>query len=191
VAGFNRNGWPVCVGITGRLGSEYSVSLIKEAFASARKVLVFALFNRCADLIREAVDDGSNVYWGAINGSTPQEKRQVIVDEFTAYKGNACLFLNPRAAGAGLNITAATVVIHFTQAWNPALEAQASARAHRRGQTLPVTIYRLYYEDTVESVMIERSQWKRSLGNEAVPISTRDAADLKRALEISPRERDE
>jgi len=166
---------------------ERTISLIREAFACGRKVLVFALFNRCGELIREAMNDVPKVFWGAINGSTPQEDRQNLIDEFSAYQGNACLILNPRAAGAGLNITAATVVIHFTQVWNPALEAQASARAHRRGQTQPVTIYRLYYEDTVESVMIERSQWKRTLGNEAVPISTRDDKDLKEAIHISPR----
>ena len=60
---------------------------------------------------------------------------------------------------------------------------QASARAHRRGQDQPVTIYRLYYQNTVEEVMIERSQWKRELGNEAVPVGLRDEADLKRILE--------
>ena len=96
------------------------------------------------------------------------------------------MVLNPKAAGAGLNITAATVVIHFTPVWNPALEAQASARAHRRGQTEPVTVYRLFYLDTVEEVMIDRSAWKNDLANETVPVSTRDADDLKRALEIMP-----
>lgn len=162
---------------------ERTIALIREAFANGRKVLVFSIFNRCGDLIREAMGDEGDVLWGAINGSTPQEDRQALVDGFSEHDGKACLILNPRAAGAGLNITAATVVIHFTQVWNPALEAQASARAHRLGQTEPVTIYRLYYEDTVEDVMIDRSQWKRDLGNEAVPIST---PDLKRALQISP-----
>lgn len=166
---------------------EVASSLIREAFANDRKVLVFALFNRCGDLIREAMPDQRATYWGAINGSTPQEERQEIIDSFSEHQGRACLVLNPRAAGAGLNITAATVVIHFTQVWNPALESQASARSHRRGQTQPVTIYRLYYENTVESVMIERSQWKRELGNEAVPITTRDDRDLKQAIQISPR----
>ena len=85
-----------------------------------------------------------------------------------------------------MNITAATIVIHYTQAWNPALEAQASARAHRRGQTEPVRIYRLFYEDTVERVMIDRSQWRRELGNEAVPVSSREEGDLRRALSIRP-----
>jgi SNF2 family DNA or RNA helicase len=165
---------------------ERAIALLREAFANGRKVLLFALYNRCGDLIREAASGFPPAFWGAINGSTPQEERQEIVDSFSAHDGPGCLVLNPKAAGMGLNITAATVVIHFTQAWNPALEAQASARAHRRGQTEPVQIYRLFYEDTVERVMIDRSTWRRELGNEAVPISTRDEADLRLALTIGP-----
>jgi SNF2 family DNA or RNA helicase len=170
---------------------ERTIALLEEAFLSGRKVLIFAIFNRCGDLIREAGRNLPAALWGAINGSTPQEERQRIVDAFTDYAGPACLVLNPKAAGAGLNITAATIVIHFTQAWNPALEAQASARAHRRGQKEPVTIYRLFYEDTVERVMIDRSEWRRDLGNDAVPISTREQSDLKRALSIRPEPTDD
>jgi SNF2 family DNA or RNA helicase len=165
---------------------ERTISILEEAFLSGRKVLVFAIFNRCGDLIREAGKSLPKAFWGAINGSTPQADRQDIVDQFSLHAGPACLVLNPKAAGAGLNITAATIVIHYTQVWNPALEMQASARAHRRGQTEPVTIYRLFYEDTVERVMIDRSAWRRDLGNEAVPISTRDRGDLRRAIEIRP-----
>jgi SNF2 family DNA or RNA helicase len=163
-----------------------TIALLREAFANGRKVIVFALFNRIGDLIREACRDFPATSWGAINGSTPQEDRQTIIDDFSAHHGPACLILNPKAAGAGLNITAATVVIHYTPVWNPATEAQASARAHRRGQTEPVTVYRLFYKDTVEEVMIDRSSWKSALANETVPVSSRDADDLKRALEISP-----
>lgn len=165
---------------------ERAVSLLREAFSNGRKVIVFALFNRIGDLLMEAVQSLPNAYWGAINGSTPQQDRQAIIDDFTNHYGPGCLVLNPKAAGAGLNITAATVVIHFTPVWNPALEAQASARAHRRGQTQPVTIYRLFYKDTVEEVMIDRSLWKSELANESVPVSSRNATDLKRALEIIP-----
>jgi SNF2 family DNA or RNA helicase len=165
---------------------ERTIALLLEAFGNGRKVLLFALYNRCGELIREAATGFPPAFWGAINGSTPQEDRQKIVDDFSAHEGPGCLVLNPKAAGMGLNITAATVVIHFTQAWNPALEAQASARAHRRGQTEPVQIYRLFYEDTVERVMVDRSAWRRELGNEAVPISTRDEADLRLALTIGP-----
>lgn len=165
---------------------ERIAALLSEAFANNRKVIVFALFNRIGDLLKEVCADMAGVHWGAINGSTPSEDRQPIVDIFSEYDGPACLVLNPKAAGAGLNITAATVVIHFTPVWNPAVEAQASARAHRRGQTQPVTVYRLFYKDTVEEIMIERSAWKSDLANETVPVSTRDAADLKRALSILP-----
>jgi SNF2 family DNA or RNA helicase len=163
-----------------------TVELLREAFHNGRKVIVFALFNRIGELVREACIGFPDTYWGAINGSTPQERRQPIIDEFSAHKGPACLILNPKAAGAGLNITAATVVIHYTPVWNPAVEAQASARAHRRGQTEPVTVYRLFYSGTVEEVMIDRSLWKSELANEAVPVSTRDASDLTRALQIMP-----
>jgi SNF2 family DNA or RNA helicase len=166
---------------------ERTIAILEEAFRNGRKVLVFAIFNRCGDIIREAAEGRlPEAFWGAINGSTPAGERQATVDAFTQYDGPGCLVLNPKAAGAGLNITAATIVIHFTQAWNPALEAQASARAHRRGQTEPVYIYRLFYEETVERVMIDRSHWRRQLGNEAVPVSTRDASDLRRALSIRP-----
>lgn len=163
------------------------VSLLRESFHNGRKVIVFSLFNRIGDLLHEACIGLPAAYWGAINGATPSSERQQIIDSFTAHPGPGCLVLNPKAAGAGLNITAATVVIHLTPVWNPALEAQASARAHRRGQTHPVTIYRLFYKDSVEEVMIDRSAWKSDLANESVPISSRDAIDLKRALEIKPR----
>lgn len=165
---------------------ERLVAILSEAFFNQQKVIVFSIFNRIGELIREAMPTGSRVYWDAINGSTPQEDRQPIVDQFSSHEGPACLVLNPKAAGAGLNITAATIVIHFTPVWNPAIEAQASARAHRRGQTRPVTVFRLFYKDTVEEIMIDRSLWKTELANESVPVSTRDTGDIKRALEIEP-----
>lgn len=165
---------------------ERAVAILREAFFNGRKVIVFALFNRIGELLREAFSSFPDACWGAINGSTPQGDRQAIIDTFSAHSGPGCLILNPKAAGAGLNITAATVVIHFTPVWNPALESQASARAHRRGQTQLVTVYRLFYKDTVEEVMVDRSLWKSELANESVPVSSRDAKDLKRALEITP-----
>lgn len=166
---------------------ERLVEILEEVFLNKKKAIIFAIFNQCGDLIREACKNLPNAYWNSINGSTPQQERQPIIDAFTDYFGPACLILNPKAAGAGLNITAATVVIHFTPVWNPAIEAQASARAHRRGQKHPVTIYRLFYEDTIERVMIDRASWKRELGNEITPLASRDASDLAKALQIEPR----
>lgn len=167
---------------------ELCMSLLREAFMNTRKVLIFATYNHCGDLIKRAAQQMRlpQAYWNLVNGSTPQEDRQAIVDEFSNHQGPAVLILNPKAAGAGLNITAATIVIHYTQNWNPAMEMQASARAHRRGQTNPVTIYRLYYQGTVEETMVERSQWKKELGDLAVPVSTRNKSDVSNALKLSP-----
>lgn len=165
---------------------ERALDLLGEAFANGRKVLIFANFNACGPILREAARSLPDAFWGAINGSTPQDERQEIVDRFSKHDGPAVLVLNPRAAGSGLNITAATVVIHYTQVWNPALELQASARAHRRGQTQPVTVYHMFYVDTVEEVMMERARRRRELGAEAVPTSFQDDADLQRAMALSP-----
>lgn len=163
-----------------------ALELLNEAFANSRKVLIFANFNQCGPILREAAGIMPRVFWDAINGTTPAAERQEIIDAFSSHQGPAVLVLNPRAAGAGLNITAATVVIHFTQVWNPALEQQASARAHRRGQTQPVTVYHMFYVDTVEEVMMERAQRRRELGSTAVPTTDREQADLARALSLRP-----
>jgi SNF2 family DNA or RNA helicase len=167
---------------------ERLIELVGEALSNDQKVLVFTGFNACVDLIRTALHKWIGLFLDAINGSTPQADRQRIVDTFSEHRGPAVLLLNPRAAGAGLNIVAASVVIHFTQVWNPALEAQASARAHRRGQEVPVTVYHMYYVSSVEEIMIERARERRSLGNDAIPVIREVSADIRRALDISPLE---
>ena len=163
-----------------------AAELVREAFANGRKALVFAVFNRCAELLLGHVGPVPDLFAGTINGGTAAADRQHIVDCFSAHAGPALLVLNPRAAGAGLNITAATVVIHYTPVWNPALESQASARAHRRGQEHPVTVYRLWYRDTVEEAMIARSAARSDLAADAAPFGKPDAEELRRALEIEP-----
>lgn len=192
---FSASDWEDRIEIARGLGTplttpklERAVELLIEAFLNGRKVLIFANFNACGPILREAADlaRAPEAFWGAINGSTPAGDRQPMVDAFGEVDGPAVLVLNPRAAGAGLNITAATVVIHFTQVWNPALELQASARAHRRGQTEPVTIYHMYYVDTVEEVMMERARRRREMGMTAVPPSGQERDDLQRALSLRP-----
>ena len=145
---------------------------------------MFSNFNGTVQLFERLAGSLPTAYWNAINGSTPQSDRQKIVEEFTSYDGPGCLVLNPNAAGTGLNITAATIVIHFTLYWNPAREAQASARAHRRGQTQPVRVYRLFYPGTVEEVMLERSLRRREMGDAVMQDAETEKADLRRAIEM-------
>ena len=165
---------------------EVCLELLENAFSNRRKVIIFSAYNKCRELIEEAGINLPKSYWNSINGSTAGEERQSIIDEFTAHDGNAVLVLNPNAAGSGLNIQAATVVIHFTQYWNPAREAQASARAHRTGQKNPVSVYYLYYENTVERIMLDRTEFRREMADAAVTITMSDSEDIDRALNISP-----
>ena len=165
---------------------EVALGILDEASHAGAKVLIFSNYNKIGSIFQHHCSSMRITYWNSINGSTPQELRQQIIDEFTACEGSAVLVLNPKAAGAGLNITAATIVIHYTPVWNPALEMQASARAYRRGQELPVTVYMLYYEETVEQIMVERALWRRALGDRVIPDLDQESFDHAKALEISP-----
>ncbi|MDA7646959.1 DEAD/DEAH box helicase [Akkermansiaceae bacterium] len=165
---------------------EACIDILKNAFFSGRKVIIFAAYNQLAEMLYEAAELSDNVYWNVINGSTPAEDRQRIVDDFSNFQGDAVLILNPKAAGAGLNIQAATVVIHYTQYWNPALEAQASARAHRTGQANPVSVYYLFYTNSVEEVMISRTEFRRNLAEAAIAVTDLDDQDICEALSITP-----
>lgn len=165
------------------------VEIIDEVFARRQKMLVFTSYNRMASLIERIARERYGAFAASINGDTPVPDRQKTVDRFTEEAGPGLLALNPRAAGAGLNITAATHVIHYNLEWNPAIEDQASARAHRRGQTRPVTVHRLYFASTVEEVVNERLELKRGLSGAAVvgvAGTADDRADVAKALRISP-----
>jgi SNF2 family DNA or RNA helicase len=124
-----------------------------------------------------------------IDGRTPVPERQLLVDHFHAYRMPAAMVLNPRAAGVGLNITAANHVIHYNLEWNPSVEDQATARAHRRGAERPVTVYRLFHASTVEEVINDRLNYKRSLFERTVvghDGRKDDSYDIFRALSMSP-----
>jgi SNF2 family DNA or RNA helicase len=91
-------------------------------------------------------------------------KRKERVDAFQAGEGDVFL-ISLKAGGSGLNLTAADYVVHMDPWWNPAVEDQASDRAHRIGQTRPVTIYRLVAKDTIEEKIIKLHQQKRDLAD--------------------------
>lgn len=91
-------------------------------------------------------------------------------------QGNFFL-ISLKAGGTGLNLTAADYVIHLDPWWNPAVEDQASDRAHRLGQTLPVTIYRLIMEGSIEEKMVRLNQEKRGLADDLL-----DGTDLSGKL---------
>lgn len=163
--------------------------LLEEITALREKVILFTSYNGMFEILSEDIPKRFGIRVLAINGATPPEERQPIIDRFSGIQGAALLVLNPRAAGAGLNITAASRVIHYNLEWNPALEDQASARAYRRGQTKTVFVYRLFYKDTVEEIINERIEKKRDMFGAAVvgvDGETANSEDIMRALMITP-----
>ena len=174
-----------------RTSSKYSrlCELLSEVISQGDKAILFTSYTKMFEILRSDIPGRLGVPVFEINGETPVQERQPIVDQFGAYAGSALLVLNPRAAGTGLNITAANYVIHYNLEWNPALEDQASARAFRRGQKKTVFVYRLYYADTVEQIVNERIETKRDISELAV-VGTKgtheNRDDILAALMMSP-----
>lgn len=177
-----------------RRNREYSkfarlATLLAEVFSRREKALVFTTFTAMADRIATTVQREFGVLSATLDGRLPVSDRQPLIDQFSSYDGPAALVLNPRAGGTGLNIAAANHVIQYNPEWNPAVEDQAAARAHRRGQTRPVTVRRLIVAGTVEEVMDERLQRKRNVAGTAV-VGVRgessDYPDIVAALSRSP-----
>ncbi len=165
------------------------IEILDNIITGGEKVIVFTSFNRMFDIMTDDIRGRYGMNPAVINGSTPVAERQNIVDDFNEGDGSRVLILNPRAAGTGLNITSANHVIHYNLEWNPALEDQASARAYRRGQKKTVFIYRLYYENTVEQVVNERIEKKRSMSENAIVGTDGDMEnkeDIIRAVLMSP-----
>ena len=98
-----------------------------------------------------------------LHGGTAVGKRKQIVDTFQGEGGPPFMVLSLKAGGTGLNLTAADYVIHLDPWWNPAVEDQASDRAHRIGQTRPVTVYRLVAKGTIEEKIVNLHRRKRDL----------------------------
>jgi SNF2 family DNA or RNA helicase len=165
------------------------LEILEEVFAQKEKALVFCSYTKMVDILLDNLPRKfPRTFTEFIDGRTPITERQHTVDRFSEFIGPSVLLLNPRAAGTGLNITAANHVIHYNPEWNPAVVDQASARAYRRKQLRKVTVHYLYFADTVEDVIVQRLTFKRQLAGAAVTGHTGGAtkADILRALEISP-----
>ncbi|MBM3845254.1 MAG: hypothetical protein FJ405_03075 [Verrucomicrobia bacterium] len=149
-------------GRTAALGSgktELFMELLEEALDGGHRVLVFSQFTSMLALLKQALEEREMDYC-YLDGSTAN--RGEVVQRFQS--GSAPVFLiSLKAGGVGLNLTAADTVIHFDPWWNPAVEDQASSRAHRIGQSRVVTSYKLIARDTVEEKILLLQQRKREL----------------------------
>jgi SNF2 family DNA or RNA helicase len=137
------------------------LNLVEELRENQHRALVFSQFVDFLNIVREQLDE-RGVSYEYLDGSTPAAERQARVAAFQS--GNASLFLiSLKAGGFGLNLTAADYVIHLDPWWNPAVEAQATDRAHRIGQERPVTVYRLITRETIEDSIVQLHVKKRQI----------------------------
>ncbi|GAC20649.1 DEAD/DEAH box helicase [Paraglaciecola arctica] len=157
--------------------------LLEELKLNNHKALIFSQFVGHLQLIKQHIE-AKGFSYQYLDGSTPQKQRQKSVNAFQSGEGDIFL-ISLKAGGSGLNLTAADYVIHMDPWWNPAVEEQASDRAHRIGQLRPVTIYRLITQNTIEEKIVALHQHKRDLadkllsGNEAATkLSVDDMLNL-------------
>ncbi len=151
-----------------------------------RRVLVFSQFTELLELIAAQLQTQALPFL-SLTGKTSPKDRGSVVQRFQALEVPV-LLLSLKAGGVGLNLTAADTVIHMDPWWNPAVEEQATARAHRIGQDQPVFIYKLVVEGSIEERMLELQARKLALadsvlGHDAAGALKFDQADLDALLE--------
>jgi superfamily II DNA or RNA helicase len=164
---------------SGKLGALREI--IDEAVDGNHRVLVFSQFVEMLNHIRAALD-ADGVQYEYLDGST--KDRIERVDRFNEDASVPVFLISLKAGGTGLNLTGADTVVHFDPWWNPAVEDQATDRAHRIGQTKNVNVYKLIAAGTVEEKILELSAKKRALvsnvlSTEGSPLKGLTKADVE------------
>ena len=140
------------------------LEIVEEYTENNRKILIFSFFINTIEKVIKMCSDYK--VFGPINGSISTDKRQAIIDEFTAYEGPAILVSQIQAGGTGLNIQAASVIIFCEPQLKPSLETQAIARAFRMGQVNTVMVHRLLCQDTVDEQIVLMLKNKQEIFDE-------------------------
>lgn len=152
-------------------------SIIEELLENDHQALIFSQFVDVLKLVEQRLQK-RKIEYCYLDGSMSSAKRKQQVDKFQ--NGDAPLFLiSLKAGGTGLNLTAADYVLHLDPWWNPAVEQQASDRAHRLGQTRPVTVYRLIAQNTIEEKILQLHEHKQALADKVLSGSG-DAGQLSK-----------
>ena len=167
---------------------ELLADLLPSLVDEGRRVLVFSQFTEMLTLAAEQLEALALPYL-TLTGQTPPRQRGAVVQQFQAQAAGcpAVLLVSLKAGGVGLNLTAADTVIHLDPWWNPAVEEQATARAHRIGQDQPVFVYKLVVQGSIEERMLELQARKAALaqgvlGHDAEGAVKFSEADLRALL---------
>lgn len=154
--------------------------LLEEAVDDGHRVLVFSQFTSLLALLKPELEAMGLTYC-YLDGSMNARERQREVDRFQNDPDIPLFLLSLKAGGTGLNLTGADTVVHLDPWWNPAVEAQATDRAHRIGQTRTVTSYKLICSGTVEEKVLALQDTKRALLADVFEAS--DATTAKLSLD--------
>ncbi|KAJ6645031.1 putative ATP-dependent helicase YwqA [Pseudolycoriella hygida] len=148
--------------------------IVSELKENNHRALVFSQYVGYLEIVKKRLD-AQKISYHYLDGSSTQKQRQENVESFQSGKGDLFL-ISLKAGGVGLNLTAADYVIHLDPWWNPAVEDQASDRAHRIGQTRPVTIYRLVMKHSIEEKILKMHHEKRELAIGLLSDSDKNAS---------------
>lgn len=138
------------------------LDLVTQSIDEGHKILVFSQFTSVLSNIAKAFKV-KGITFSYLDGSTPSKARGKLVDDFNNNDDTKVFLISLKAGGTGLNLTSADVVIHFDPWWNPAVEDQATDRAHRIGQKKVVEVIKMISEGTIEEKIIELQEEKKQL----------------------------
>ena len=166
--------------------------LLDEIEAAREKVLVFTQFREMGDLLQRWLRERRGHEPQFLHGGVPRARRDKMVERFQTEPGERVFLLSLKAGGTGLNLTAASHVLHFDLWWNPAVEAQATDRAYRIGQQRNVQVHRFITRGTFEERIDAMIRSKRELAEMAVGtgetwIGQLPERELRQLFELAPR----
>lgn len=155
--------------------------LLAKLRRDGHRVLIFSQMVKMLDILGDYMEYRGYSYQ-RLDGTIPAASRRLAIEHYNAPQSNDFSFiLSTRAGGLGINLMTADTVVLFDSDWNPQADLQAMARAHRIGQTRPVSVYRLVSKDTVEEEVIERARNKLLLEWITIQrgVTDKEASDLQ------------
>ena len=151
------------------------INIINDS--SDEKILVFSQFTKVLEVIGKRLNE-ENISYSYLDGKTSAKDRVKLVEEFNT-NNNKVFLISLKAGGTGLNLTSANIVVHFDPWWNPAVEDQASDRAHRIGQKNVVNVIKLIAKDTAEERVINLQETKKELIEDVINGNLDNSSTLK------------
>ena len=151
------------------------INIINDS--SDEKILVFSQFTKVLEVIGKRLNE-ENISYSYLDGKTSAKDRVKLVEEFNT-NNNKVFLISLKAGGTGLNLTSANIVVHFDPWWNPAVEDQASDRAHRIGQKNVVNVIKLIAKGTAEERVINLQETKKELIEDVINGNLDNSSTLK------------